>query len=176
MGQGPTIKIYGLDRAIGAMEQLEPGFRREARKEIMRTPKKVAEKARSQARGIQPLSGWGKWRETKRGRDLSWDGGEVASGIRAIPGGRRLNVRLVSKSAAGSIFEQMGSGEYVGQSNPARRGQGAAMVKAISRRYGNEPRLLRKTWKDERGITRFAADLNRVVRRLSSEIEQKINR
>jgi hypothetical protein len=175
MAKQPAIKIYGLDKAIDAMQELEPNYRREARKVLMKTPQAVADKARGEARS-QPLSGWGSWRSSKDGRDLSWSGKSAAGGIRAVSGGSKLNVRLVSKDPAASIFETIGTGKFVGRANPARKAQGQAFVNAINKRYPKQPRLLRRIWKEERGITNFASDLNKVVEKVSADAQRKVGR
>jgi hypothetical protein len=81
-----------------------------------------------------------------------------------LAGGQRMNMRLVNKSPAGAVYETAGQkGNY---STP----QGAVLVRNMDR-FGIAPRGLVKTWRDQKGVTRFAG----AIRRATVIAEDKVN-
>jgi hypothetical protein len=61
-------------------------------------------------------------------------------------------MRLVNSNAAGAVFETAGS-----------RNPGSQFNKVLIARYGDAPRLLVRTWKQEKGIRQTYTAVGRLI-------------
>jgi len=99
---------------------------------------------------------------------LRWDAKAVKSGIKTLTGGQRLNVRLINKSAPGAVFEMAGS-----KNDNAANSAGRQFNNNL-KWYGTAPRLLIKTWRDEKGIKHTASEMGKVARFAEEEVNRRI--
>jgi hypothetical protein len=179
------ITLYGLDETLMALKTIDPTVRKEAQKRIRKVPTEVAKKTKARVPGNRPMRNWGGW--SRRGGAgmgdvgaLTWDAKAVKSGIKVLTGGQKLNVRLVNKSAPGAVLEMAGTQNNYGQSmlggkprysvpHPA----GEVFTNNL-KAFGVAPRLLIKTWRDEKGIKRTASEMGKVARFAEEEVNRRI--
>jgi hypothetical protein len=168
--RGASIQVLGLDEVMRELDRFDPEARKAIAAGITKVPKEVAAKTRGKVKD-PALRNWGGWSRSggknKSGGTsyadvgaLRWDKGAVRSGIRSLSGGKRMNVTLVNKSAAGAVFEMAGS------DNPNR-----PFNRAMNR-YGPAPRLLVKTWREEKGIKRTASAVGREMRKAEDKLRR----
>ena len=172
------ITLYGLDEVLKALKTIDPTLRKEARKRIRKVPAEIQKKTKAAVPGRNPMRNWGGWsRRGGIGRDgrtsyadvgaLRWDASAVKSGIKLLTGGEKMNVRLMNQSGPGSVFEMAGS------RNNYSTPQGQVFTTNL-RSFGVAPRLLVKTWRDEKGITRTASEMGKVARFAEEEVKRRI--
>jgi hypothetical protein len=166
MASRSGVDISGLAETLQALKIIDPTVRKESLKPISAVGRDIAAKARK-AVPNRPARNWGGWQRRGEPGDsssLGWDAAVVKSGIKYLAGGQRMNMRLVNKSPAGAVYETAGQkGNY---STP----QGAVLVRNMDR-FGIAPRGLVKTWRDQKGVTRFAG----AIRRATVIAEDKVN-
>lgn len=134
---GASITVQGLDATLRALKIIDP----EAMKALRVGFKTAASPVLDTAKRRVPasgLSGWGGW-----GSRLDYDQTKVSRGLRSQVSvtRTRASMRLVNSNAAGAVFETAGS-----------RSPGTQFNRALIAKHGEAPRLLVKTWKQEKGI------------------------
>jgi hypothetical protein len=139
------IEVTGLRQIFDALDQVDKKASDAIKKQITKAGSEVRKAAQANVSSMgKPVSGWGPWIATDRGRDLSFEPSEVIRGIKAQRSNykkqgtaRGIGWDVWNKSAAGAIFEVVGDFSRV--SDPA----GRHLVSAINRRYpGKKPRIL----------------------------------
>lgn len=186
------ITLYGLDETLQALRTIDPTIRKNAQKRIRKVPAEVQKKTKARVPSNRPMRNWGGWSRrggVARGSSatsfgdvgaLRWDDRAVKSGIRLLTGGQKLNVRLLNKSAPGGVFEMAGSKGTVRQPmlgnvprfktyHPASQ-----VFQNNMKMFGVAPRLLIKTWRDEKGIKRTASEIGKVAKFAEEEVKRRI--
>jgi hypothetical protein len=164
MAKQTAVTVVGLDEVMAGIGKFDADARKAIAAGITKVPKEVADKTRRKTPG-RALSGWGQWsRRGAKNEDgstnfsdvgaLTFDQAAIAKGIKVLPGGKRMNVRLVNRAASGAAFEMVGS------KNPTSQ-----FAKAVAGRWGPAPRLLVRTWREEKGITKTASAIGREMRK-----------
>ena len=141
------IEVRGLDNTLRALSVIDP----EATKAFRRGFKDAAEPITSKAKTLadkQPLTNWGKW----SGR-LDYEPAKAARGITTsvTASSRAARLRIVSKNPAAAVYENAGS-----RSNNQ-------VTRALTAKRGKAPRLLVRTWKQEKGIKRMYVAVGRLI-------------
>jgi hypothetical protein len=77
----------------------------------------------------------------------------------------------VSRNAAAAVFENAGSRNDQARTNPRYRAQSLAFNRAINSRYGQAPRLLVRTWKQEQGIKTTYKAVGREIRKAEQRVQ-----
>jgi hypothetical protein len=142
--KGWKVEVTNLKQLMNALEVIDKSATKNINKTITAVAKRVVTDATYLAPGRNPISGWGQWRFSRDGRDLSFDVGDVTKGFKVQKNNFRrkgvsagLGFDVVQTDAAGAIFEVMGDGSRV-----TTRG-GANMVKMINQRFPRkQPRTL----------------------------------
>ena len=147
-----NVEVTGLRQVFDALDEWDKKAGNALKKRITTGARQIATEASYISPYTNPLSGWGKWTFSRDGRDLSFDPMTVARSYAVRRNNyRRKNVsagiawEVYSKNAAGNIFEVMGGGERVGETNFNWQGQG--FVSQINQRFkgnkkGQRPRTL----------------------------------
>jgi hypothetical protein len=137
MANGASIEVTGLETTLRALKIIDPEANKAFRKGFRDAAEPILGKAKKMVDGA-PLSGWGKW-----GGRLDFQPQKVRSGVRTQISARKggANLRLVNANAAGAVYETAGS-----------RNSSSKFNTVLTERYGPAPRLLVRTWKEERGI------------------------
>lgn len=167
---GASIQVLGLDEVMRELDRFDPEARKAIAKGVTQVPKEIAATTRGRVVG-QALTNWGGWsrggaRRKSGGTNYSnvgalrYDAADIQKGIRALGGGKRMNVRLVNRAASGAVFEMAGS-----------KTPNAPFNRAMNR-YGPAPRLLVKTWREEKGIKRTASAVGREMRKAEDRLRQ----
>jgi hypothetical protein len=164
------INVEGLDKTLGALRIIDPEMKKNLNKEMVRSVRPIIAKVKGNVPN-RPARNWGGWIESREsGRDLSWDPSVVKRGIRTSTANSRTNssgvrsqFRLLNKSIAGAIYEKAGLGSGNGTV------QSQYFVRNLSM-YGKPPRLLVKTWREEKGYTVVAKAMRGVV----DQAEQRV--
>jgi hypothetical protein len=185
------ITLYGLDETLAALKTIDPTFRKQAQKRIRKVPTEIATKTKARV-PARPMRNWGGW--SRRGGvargggtdygsvgALRWDQGAVKSGIKVLTGGQKLNVRLVNRSGPGAVFEMAGTlnkfamptGKASGPRGNASQ-PGGQIFNDNLKAFGVAPRLLVKTWRDEKGIKRTASELGKVAKFAEERVKERI--
>lgn len=151
------MDVQGLRTTLAALKVIDPVLAKRTRANLTKVQRDIATKTRRRA-PVQALSGWGTW-----GGRLDYDVGQVRGGIKALSGGAKLNLRLINKSAQGVIFERAGEGT---PSSP--------LALSLTKMYGEPPRLLVKTWREEKGITKAASAIGRAKRFAEARVEERL--
>jgi hypothetical protein len=135
------------------MDKLQEADKKAAaaiRREITVVGKDVAAQASYLTPASNPLSHWGNWIDSDRGRDLSYDGSAAASGFKL----RRSNFRAKGISRGiGFSVQQMNWGgavyEILGDGSRIRNRAGRHLVDTVNARFGQRrPRTLFKAYYD----------------------------
>jgi hypothetical protein len=183
---GAAIQVEGLDKHLAALRIIDPELAKNARQRIRKVPAEVQKKTKARVPTNRPMRNWGSW--SRRGGAtmgdvgaLRWDARAVKSGIKLMTGGQRLNVRLVNRSAPGAVFEMAGSQGTIRQPQKAdgtsrfRSYHPASQIfQDNMKAFGVAPRLLIKTWRDEKGIKRTASEMGKVARFVEEEVKRRI--
>ena len=168
------VEVTGLRQVLDALDEWDKKAGDALKRRITKGAKQIATEASYISPYRNPLSGWGKWRFSRDGRDLGFDPSTVAGSYRV----RRNNFRrkrisagiaweVYSANPAGNIFEVLGSGDRVGETNFTWQGQG--FVDNINERFkGNK--------KGQRPRTLVPAYYKVVTPELREEIRQAIIR
>ena len=169
----PGINVENLDKTLNALRVIDPEMKKNLNKEMVKSVSPILKKARA-AVPARPARNWGGWVEAGRGRDLSWDQKVVRRGlttstanVRSHLGGVRSQFRLLNKSVAGAIYETAGS----------QGGSGTLQSRYFLRKLdmnGRPPRLLVKTWREEKGYTVVAGAMRGVVERAEARVNQAL--
>lgn len=165
----PGINVENLDKTLNALRVIDPEMKKNLNKEMVKSVRPIVTKTKNLV-PARPARNWGGW--SNRGRDLGWNPAVVKRGIatstanaRAAGGGVRSQFRLLNKSPAGAIYETAGS----------RGGNGTLQSKFFLRNLelgGKPPRLLVKTWREEKGYTVVAGAMRGVVGQAEARVNQ----
>jgi hypothetical protein len=172
MMSGAAIKVEGLEKTLNALKVIDP----EAMKAMKRGFKDAAAPIVSKAQGRvpdRPFSNYGRWRAWASGRDLSWDASKVRRGIRTQISVRKSGaaLSLVNASVPGAVWENAGSQGGL-KSTRADRVNQARAFNMLANGQGEAPRLLVRTWKEEKGIrTTYVA-----VGKLIADAEKRVQK
>jgi hypothetical protein len=163
-----VIEVRGLDETLRALRTLEPKAMSALRKGFKQATTPILDKAKAQVPG-RPLSRWGRW----NGR-LDFNQAEVQKGLRAQVSvtKRRANLRLINASAPGAVFETAGNKNDQKRTHPKYHSQSRAFNRQIIDQYGEGPRLLVKTWKQEKGIRTTFVAVKKLIADAEAEIEK----
>jgi hypothetical protein len=109
------VKTENLGPLINQLEKFDKGVAKDLKKELSSASDLVVKAARSSVDGV-PVSNWGKWIESSKGRDLSYDPGAVRKGYRRITNRYRRGGATISfgqdvsqMDPAGAVFEFVGT-------------------------------------------------------------------
>jgi hypothetical protein len=143
-----SITVQGLDVTLRALKIIDPEAMKALRVGFKDAATPVLETAKAQVRS-RPISGWGGW-----GGRLDYSESDVRRGLRSQVSVTRSRaaMRLVNSNAAGAVFETAGS-----------RNPGSQFNKVLIARYGDAPRLLVRTWKQEKGIRQTYTAVGRLI-------------
>lgn len=155
-----AIRVRGLQHTLRALQVIDPeamkalrrGFKEAADPIIQKTKRRVP---------ARPMTNWGGWSDR-----LDWDSNQVKRGLRTQVSvtKRYAAFRLVSNSAAGVVYENAGS-----------RSPGSRFTLGLVRSgQGPEPRLLVKTWKEEKGIKAVHTKVGRLVEDATNRVAQAV--
>jgi hypothetical protein len=143
-----TVDVTNLRQVFDALDEWDKKAGNRLRKMIRDAGGDVVTSASYLAPGRPPLSGWGNWTSSKDGRDLGFNPSTVARGFkvrqnnfkrRGISAG--IAFEVYQSNAGGSIYEVIGKGNRVGESN--FNWQGAGFVDRVRARFPQrEPRSL----------------------------------
>lgn len=154
-----AIKVTGVDRTLRALRVIDPEAMKAFRSGFKDAATPILDKAKAEVTG-PPLSGWGKW-----GGRLDFNDRKVRTGIRSQVSVRRrdANLRLVSSNAAGAVYENAGS-----------RNPNSQFNRALIDRHGGAPRLLVRTWKQEKGIKQMHLAVGRLIERAEARVQESM--
>jgi hypothetical protein len=170
----PGINVKNLDKTLNALRVIDPEMKKNLNKEMVKSVRPIITKTKGRvpSRPARNCGGWIESRESRR--DLGWDPAVVKRGIttstanaRAGAGGVRSQFRLLNKSIAGAIYERAGMGG----------GNGTLQSRYFLRNLelqGKPPRLLVKTWREEKGYTVVAKAMRGVVERAEDRVNQAL--
>jgi hypothetical protein len=169
----PGINVENLDKTLNALRVIDPEMKKNLNKEMVKSVRPIITKTKGRVPS-RPARNWGKWTEADRGRDLGWDPAVVKRGIttstanaRAGAGGVRAQFRLLNKSPVGAVYETAGAGG----------GNGTLQSRYFLRNLelqGKPPRLLVRTWREEKGYTVVAKAMRGVVERAEDRVNQAL--
>lgn len=134
------IEMTGFGRAMKAIEESD----QVAFKEITKAMREVATAVKKEVQQripVNPVSNWGPWIESRRGRDLGFSQSQATRRVsirmnrfrqRGSKESMGLAYEVKQNDAAGAVFALIGKGDRVETT------QGAALVRAINSRYPME--------------------------------------
>lgn len=131
------IEMTGFGRAMRALEDSDQIAFKEIAKAMRKVAAQVKAEAQSRVPGA-PVSGWGRWIDSRSGRDLGFSQAQARSRVslrmnrfraRGTKESMGLAYEVKQNDAAGAIFALIGKGDEV------RTTQGASLVRAINRRF-----------------------------------------
>jgi hypothetical protein len=162
-----AIKVDGLEKTLRALSVIDPEQMKAFRTGFRQAAQPIIQKAQSRVPTV-PLSGWNDW-----GQRLDWNQQKAKTGITtSVTASRRsARLRLVSRNAAAAVFENAGSRNDQARTNPRYRAQSLAFNRAINSRYGQAPRLLVRTWKQEQGIKTTYKAVGREIRKAEQRVQ-----
>ena len=164
MAKQAMVTVVGLDEVMASVGEFDPKARKAIADGLKKVPNEIADKTRRRAPG-RALTNWGSWSRRGGKRDdgstnfsdvgaLTFDQAAIAKGIKVLHGGKRMNVRLVNRAPSGAAFEMVGS-----------KRPGTQFNSAVASKWGPAPRLLVRTWREEKGITKTASAIGREMRK-----------
>ena len=150
MARGAAIEVRGLQHTLRALRIIDPEAMKAFRLGFKQATQPIVDKTKARV-PARPMSGWGEWSER-----LDWDSNRVKRGLKSQVSitKRRAILRLRSGDAAGAVYENAGSKSPL---SPFVRG-------LVTSARGEQPRLLVKTWKEEKGIKAIHVEVGRLVR------------
>jgi len=164
------INVEGLDKTLAALRIIDPELKKNLNREMVASVRPIVTKTKNRVVN-RPARNWGRWIESGRNRDLSWDPAVVKRGIGTstanarAKAGVRGQFRLMNKSAAGAIFENAGAAGGNGSV------QSHYFLKNLALRGGQTPRLLVRTWREEKGYTVVALAMRGVVEQAEQRVK-----
>lgn len=166
-GSAP-ITVTGLDETLRALRTVDP----EAMKALRVGFKAASEPILKKAKGNvpqRPMSGWGSW-----GGRKDWNASKVQSGLRSQVSvtKTRANLRLVNANVAGAIFETAGSKNNQARTPRQYRKLSRQFNALLNDRYGKAPRLLVRTWKQEKGIKQMYTKVGELIAQAERDLEK----
>ena len=158
MAGRPTIRVRNLQHTLRALSVIDPEQVKAFRQAFADASRPIIDKTKAIV-PEQPMSGWGRWDGAR-----DWDQTAVRKGLRTQISlqKRRASLRLVSMNAAGAIYENAGSKT---PDAPFNRG-------LVRSRQGGPPRLLVKTWKQEKGVRQVYRVLNQQIRAAEERVQK----
>lgn len=167
MASKSGVDITGLAETLQALKIIDPTVRKESLKPISAVGRDIVKKAKARV-PQRPARNWGNWSRRGDGSGgLDWDQATVRAGIKYLGGGQRMNIRLINKSAPGAVWET------AGQKGAYTTTQGPVLVRNMER-LGVAPRGLVKTWRDEKGVTRFAGAIKQATRIAEDKVNEVV--
>lgn len=169
---GAAIKVEGLEKTLRALKIIDPEANKALRQGFRKATQDIVDTARRRVPG-RPLGNWGEWTSWKGGRDLSWSQAKVKSGItQSITAGRnRASLRLVNRNAAGAIWETAGSKGNMQSTRGDRVNQSRAFNR-LANASGAPPRLLVRTWKEEKGIRQTYTAVGKLIADATDRVQR----
>lgn len=162
-----TVALYGVDKVLSALKQMDPVVDKEVRGELAKAAGEVTQLARSYV-DPQGLSGWGNYRG-------GYEPGTIASQIRTTRGGRRKRGHITSNyigvrngNAAGAIWET------AGRRSQGKNAQGRAFIRSITERGGRPSRTVWAAVDDSAGGD-AEARIHAALLRAMSVVQNRIN-
>ncbi len=148
MAKRVRVEVTGLRELFNTLDNWDKKAADQLRKRIRKAGQEVATVASYLAPGKPPVSGWGKWTFSRDGRDLGFDPAAVSRGFKVRQNNFRrrgvsagLAFEVYQGNAGGSIFEVIGDGSRVGQTDFNWQGEG--FVETIRKRFPRrQPRSL----------------------------------
>ena len=131
------VEMTGFGRAMRALEQSDQLAFKEITK-AMRDVATAVKKEVQQRIPDAPVSNWGPWTESRKGRNLSFNQSRLRGGVsirmnrfkaRGTKESMGLAYEVKQNADAGAIFALIGKG------NSVTTPQGAALVRAVNSRY-----------------------------------------
>lgn len=153
--RGAAIEVKGLQHTLRALQVIDPDAMKAFRRGFREATLPIIEKAKRRV-PAKPMSGWGSW----DGGSRDWDSNRVKRGLKSQVSvtKRRAILRLRSNDAAGAIFENAGS-----ESPTSPFVQGLVASAKKNGFEADQPRLLVRTWKEEKGIKAVHVKVDRLV-------------
>lgn len=158
------LVVEGLKESIDALRVIDPELKKRLNKEMVGAVKPIITKTKTNV-PTRPARNYGDWAGV-----LDWNPAQVKRGISTSTGsgrsrgGVRGQFRLMNKSAAGVVFESMGrNGPY--------STSGQFLIRNFDAR-SRPPRLLIRTWKEERGMTKVGGAMKGVVNQIEARVNQ----
>lgn len=155
-----AIRVRGLQHTLRALQVIDPEAMKALRKGFKQAATPIIEKTKRRV-PARPMTNWGEW-----GERLDWDSNQVKRGLKTqISVTKRYAAfRLVSNSGAGVVYENAGS------KSPYSR----FTLGLVRSGHGPEPRLLVKTWKEEKGIRQMHVEVGRLVDDAVNRVAQAV--
>ena len=155
-----VIEVKGLEKTLRALSVIDPEVNKSFRRGFRDVGNEIFDLTKRRT-PLQPLTNWGGW-----GERLDWDAARARRQMsaRVSAGARRASLRLVSKNPAAALFENAGR---IQPNSPFNR--------TIRSKFGAEPRLLLRTWKDEKGIRRVYTAVGRLVEMATERVNRAID-
>ena len=169
MGKGGApITVEGLDDTLRALRTVDPEAMKALRKGFKAVATPILDKAKKNV-PAQPMSGWGNW-----GGRKNYKKSAVESGLRSQVSvtKTRANLRLVNANPAGAIFETAGSKNNQARTPRQYRKLSRHFNGLLNQRFGKAPRLLVRTWKQEKGIRQTYTQVGRLIEEAERTIEK----
>lgn len=138
------VEVTGLRQVVNALQNWDASAGKRINKEITDAAKRVAARASELTPNENPLSNWGSFIESRRGRDLSFNAGAVRSNYKT----RRNNFRRrgVSAGIAWEVTQNNAGGSMfavIGNKSRVQTRSGSHLVDVINQRFpGKQPRVL----------------------------------
>jgi hypothetical protein len=167
-----SVTLRGVDTTLRALKIIDPEAMKALRVGFKDAATPILNKAKSNV-PARPLSGWGGWINDKDGRDLSWDSSKVQRGLRSkvSVSKKRAGLQLVNASPAGAIWEMAGSKDAQRNVRTSRVNQSKAFNRLANGR-SDPPRLLVKTWKEEKGIKQTYVAVTKLIGDAESRVQK----
>ena len=168
------VTLRGLDTTLRALKVIDPEAMKALRVGFKNAATPILNKTKSNVPG-RPLSGWGGWVNDKNGRDLSWDQSKVKRGLRSkvSVSKKRAGLQLVNASPQGSIWETAGSKNAQEGVRAFRVNQSRAFNR-LAMGQSAPPRLLVKTWKQEKGIKQTYTAVGKLIADAEKRVQDAV--
>lgn len=171
---GAAIKVEGLEKTLNALKVIDPEAMKAMRLGFKDASAPILNKAKQRVTQ-RPMSNYGRWRAWASGRDLSWDASKVTRGIRSQVSvtKRGASLRLVNASVPGAVWENAGSQGGLKSTRADRVNQSKAF-NALANGYGEAPRLLVYTWKQEKGIRTTYVAVGKLIKDAEERVQKAL--
>jgi len=166
-----AIKVEGLDKTLRALSVIDPEAMKALRRGFRKASGSIIDKAKRNAPD-RPLRNYGRWKAWSDGRDLSWDANKVRRGMttQVSTGRRNAGLRLLSKNPAAAIWENAGSTGEMRTTRADRVSQSRAFNR-LANAESEAPRLLVKTWKEEKGVKQTYVAVTQLIRDAEDRVQ-----
>ena len=155
-----TIQVRGLQHTLRALQVIDPEAMKALRRGFRQAAEPIIEKTKRRV-PARPMTNWGDW-----GERLDWDSNQVKRGLKTqiTVAKKYAAFRLVSNSAAGAVYENAGS------KSPYSK----FTLGLVRSGQGPEPRLLVKTWKEEKGIKTIYTQVGRLIEDATNRVAEAV--